>query len=467
MTENTKDSRELRRESTFDSCDQAWHDRAYAFSEGYRRFLDLSRTERECVASFAKMAVEHGFIEHVAGESPADAPGQLFISRGKAVALYRPGRRPAAEGVNVVISHVDSPRLDLKVNPLYEEQSVGLLKTHYYGGIRKHQWLSRPLALHGVIVKQDGTEIDLRLGSAPEDPVFVVSDLLPHLAHKVQNTKKVTEFYPGEKLNLICGLIPVDDQETKNRVKAAVLEHLHQTYGIVEEDFVSAEIEAVPAAGSRDVGFDRAVLGAYGQDDRVCAYSGVRALLEAESLERGALAVAVDKEEIGSAGATGAQSAFLENVLAEVLALEGVESELALRRLNVRSSVLSADVCPAIHPDWAEVHEKNNAARLGHGLVLVKYTGARGKAGANDADAEYLARLRRLLNQADVPWQTGGLGKIDEGGGGTVAKFLAAHGMNVIDAGPPLLGMHSPFELVAKADVYATYLGYQAFFETF
>lgn len=467
MADNAKSAYRRERKSSFDTRDSAWHDAAVAFSERYRNFIDLSRTERESVASLAKMSVEHGYVEYQPDESRPGAPGYLFVSRGKALALYRPGKRPAAEGVNLVIAHVDSPRLDLKVNPLYEESGVGLLKTHYYGGVRKYQWLSRPLALHGVIVKTDGEEIDLKLGSGDDDPVFVISDLLPHLARKVQGEKKSGEFIPGEKLNLICGLIPAEDEEAKERVKAAVLDHLHRAYGIAEEDFVSAELEVVPADKSRDVGFDRAVLGAYGQDDRVCAFTAVRGLLEAEAPERAALAFAVDKEEIGSVGATGAQSAFVTNVLAEVLALEGEASELALRRLNARTNVLSGDVCPAVHPDWQEVHEKNNAALLGHGVVIVKYTGARGKAGANDADAEYLARLRRLFNDDAIPWQTGGLGRVDEGGGGTVAKFLAAHGMNVVDCGPPLLGMHSPCELVAKADIYATYLAYKAFYERF
>ena len=318
-----------------------------------------------------------------------------------------------------------------------------------------------------MIIKTDGEEIDIKLGSGDGDPVFVISDLLPHLAHKAQGGKKSGEFIPGEKLNLICGLIPTDDEDAKERVKTAVLEYLNEAYGISEEDFISAEIEVVPAEKSRDVGFDRAILGAYGQDDRVCAFTAARGLLEAEEPELAALAFAVDKEEIGSVGATGAQSAFVTNVLAEVLALEGETTDLTLRRLNVRSNVLSADVCPAVHPDWQEVHEKNNASLMGHGVVIVKYTGARGKSGANDADAEYMAKLRCLFNDGEIPWQTGGLGRVDEGGGGTVAKFLAAYGMNVVDCGPPLLGMHSPFELVAKADIYATYLAYRTFYERF
>lgn len=462
-----KETYEMPRKSCFDLKDQAWHDEAFAFAERYRNFLNISKTERECVASFAKMAVEHGFFEYIPDETKAGAPGYLFIHKEKAVALYRPGKIPVARGLNIVIAHIDSPRLDLKVNPLIEEVEIAQLKTHYYGGIRKYHWLSRPLAIHGVVVLADGSTIELRIGSSKEDPVFVISDLEPHLSSKVQNEKKVTDFYPGEKLNLVAGIIPDGDEKAKNRVKLAVLCFLHEKYGMTEEDFVSAELEVVPACIARDVGFDRAILGGYGQDDRLCSFTGIRALLEAETLERGGVAFAVDKEEIGSVGATGAQSAFVLNTLAEILALEGERDELTLRRAATNTNVISADVGAALHPDWQEVQEKNNAARMGYGLALTKFTGARGKYGANDANAEFMGRIRRLLNEAGVPWHVALLGKVDEGGGGTVAKFLAAHGMNVVDAGPPLMGMHSPMELVAKCDIYATYLAHRAFFERF
>ncbi len=455
----------LERKSSFDTMDAAWHDESYAFAERYRNFLDFNRTERECVASFAKMAVEHGFVEYVPDESKPGAPGYIFIGKGKAIALYRPGKKPAKEGVNLIIAHIDSPRLDLKVNPLLENADFAMLKTHYYGGIRKHQWLSRPLAIHGVIIRADGTEINLRLGSEPGDPVFVISDLEPHLSHKAQNDKKVNEFYPAEKLNLIAGIIPDEDEDAKERVKLAVLAHLNEKYGMTEEDFVSAELEVVPAEKSCDVGFDRAILGGYGHDDRVCSFMGVRALLESETPEKGALAIAVDKEEIGSAGASGADSVFVMNVLAEILVLEGNTADIMVRRAAERTNVISADVAAGLHPDWQEVQEKNNAARLGYGITLTKYTGARGKGGANDANAEFMFRLRKLWNETGIPWQTGQLGKIDEGGGGTVAKFLAYHGMNVVDSGPALLGMHAPMELVAKSDIYAGYLAYKAVFE--
>jgi aspartyl aminopeptidase len=460
-----KKTYELPRKSCFDTQDAAWHAESFAFADRYRSFLNISKTERECVASFAKMAAEHGFVEHVPGETKKGAPGYFFVSKGKTVAFHRPGKLPAARGLNIVIAHTDSPRLDLKVSPLIEEADIAQLKTHYYGGVRKHQWLSRPLAIHGVVILADGSTIPISIGSSKEDPVFVISDLEPHLSYKVQNDKKVTEFYPGEKLNLVAGIIPDADEEAKNRVKLAVLDILHERYGMTEEDFVSAELEVVPACQTRDVGFDRAILGGYGHDDRVCAFTAVRALLEAEGLERGGVAFAVDKEEIGSVGSTGAESAFILNVLAEVLALEGEMGDLALRRAAENTSVISADVGAALHPDWQEVQEKQNAARMGHGLALHKYTGSRGKAGANDANAEYVGRIRRLFNEAGVPWHVAELGKVDEGGGGTVARFLAAHGMDVVDAGPPLLGMHSPMELVAKCDVYAAYLGYRAFFE--
>ncbi len=462
-----KETFEMARKSCFDLKDQAWHDEAFAFAERYRNFLNLSKTERECVASFVKMAVEHSFVEYIPDETKSGAPGYLFISKEKAVALYRPGKVPAARGMNIVIAHIDSPRLDLKMNPLIEEAEIAQLKTHYYGGVRKHQWLSRPLAIHGVVILKDGSKLELRIGSSKEDPVFVISDLEPHLSSKVQNEKKVTEFYPGEKLNLIAGIIPDADEEAKNRVKLAVLDHLHEKYGMTEEDFISAELEVVPACAARDVGFDRAVLGGYGQDDRLCSFTGIRALLEAETLARGGVAFAVDKEEIGSVGATGAQSAFVLNTLAEILTLEGERDELTLRRAAANTNVISADVGAALHPDWQEVQEKNNAARMGYGLALTKFTGVRGKVGASDASAEFMGRIRRLLNEAGVPWHVAELGKVDEGGGGTVARFLAAHGMNVVDAGPPLMGMHSPMELAAKCDIYATYLAYRAFFERF
>jgi aspartyl aminopeptidase len=458
---------ELPRKSCFDLKDEAWHAESFAFAERYRNFLDLSKTERECVASFAKMAAEHGYAELVPGEAEIGAPGYVFVGKEKAIALYRPGKLPAARGMNIIIAHTDSPRLDLKVSPLIEEAEVAQLKTHYYGGVRKYQWLSRPLAIHGVVFLADGSRLELRIGSETGDPVFTISDLEPHLSYKVQNDKKVTEFYPGEKLNLLAGIIPDSDEEAKQRVKLAVLDILHERYGMTEEDFVSAELEVVPAHGARDVGFDRAVLGGYGHDDRACSFTGIRALLEAGTLERGGVAFAVDKEEIGSVGATGAQSAFILNTLAEILALEGEMAELALRRAAVNTNVISADVGAALHPDWQEVQEKQNTARMGYGIALTKYTGSRGKVGANDASAEFMGRIRRLFNEAGVPWHVAELGKVDEGGGGTVARFLAAHGMNVVDAGPPIMGMHSPMELVAKCDVYAAYLGYRAFFERF
>jgi len=339
------------------------------------------------------------------------------------------------------------------------------LKTHYYGGIKKFQWLSRPLAIHGRVVKKDGKTLDLSIGEAEKDPVFTVLDLLPHLAGKVQYEKKLGEAIAGEKLNLIVGSLPLGDKETKERFKLGVLNLLHELYGLTEEDLLSAELEVVPAGTARDVGWDRSLVGAYGQDDRICAYSSLRAILDTNDVSKTAVALFVDKEEIGSDGATGAKSMFLESVIGDVMETLGQRpSAMDVSRILSRSRALSADVNGALDPDYQEVHEKQNAARMGYGVCVTKFTGHGGKYGANDADAEYVGWLRNLFNRKKVIWQTGELGRIDEGGGGTVAKFLAPYGMDIVDCGPAVLSMHSPFEVAHKGDLYMAYKGFSAFF---
>jgi aspartyl aminopeptidase len=358
-----------------------------------------------------------------------------------------------------VAAHIDSPRLDLKQNPVYEDTDLVFLKTHYYGGIKKYQWLARPLALHGIVLKTDGGVVELRVGEDPGDPVFTVLDLLPHLARKVQMDKKVSEAFEGEKLNVLVGSLPLGDPETKERFKLFFLKFLEDRYDLREEDLVSAELEVVPAGPARDLGWDRSLVGAYGHDDRACAYPALEAILETKDPEHTCLALFYDKEEIGSDGNTSAKNCLLEEIVEFLLERQGLNPQLR-RRVLMASRAISADVSGGIDPDYPEVHEKRNAAKLGYGVCLTKFTGHGGKYAANDAHAEYLAWLRRIFNEAGVIWQASHLGKVDEGGGGTIAKYLAVHGLEIIDSGPPLLSMHSPFEVASKADLYMTYKAY-------
>lgn len=434
------------------------------FCDEYRAFLDAAKTERLAATEIVRLVKKAGFRELTAKSKS----GNLFaVYRGKVVAVAVRGKQSTEEGVNLVISHIDSPRLDLKQNPLYEDLNVGMLKTHYYGGIRKHQWVTRPLAIYGVVVKADGTMIDIAIGDDPADPCFTVLDLLPHLAAKAQADKKIKDAIPGEKLNVVFGGRPLGKHEDgKDRIKLNILRLLGEKYGLVEEDFTSAELEVVPVGQARNVGIDGAFIGAYGHDDRICAYTSLRGILDiAKQPQRTAVCLFMDKEEIGSKGNTGAEGRFLLDFLGDLLALEGKDSERAIRRALANSQVLSADVNAAINPDWPEVHDKRNAAHVGRGICLTKFTGARGKAGSSDAHAEFVGKVRLLLNKHKVPWQTGELGKVDEGGGGTVAAFFARHGADVLDAGPALLAMHSPFELAHKDDVYSAFLTYRTFLE--
>jgi aspartyl aminopeptidase len=425
----------------------------------YREFLSTCKTEREVVAWGRKILVEKGFSE--------DFSKDLVMRnhRGKTLFMARKGRRPLSEGIRLIGSHADSPRLDFKQHPLYEECEVGLAKTHYYGGIKKYQWFSRPLALHGVVAKTNGETVHIAIGDDPNDPVFVISDLLPHLSQK-QAEKKVSEAFEAEKMNIYLGHAPLEtkggqDNEDKDPIKNHILHILNEKYGIVEEDLYSAEIQAVPAGTAREVGLDRSMIGSYGQDDRICVFTSLEAFLASDQPEYTQVVLFWDKEEIGSDGSTGAQSLFFEYCMRDLI--DAWEPATRFRHVMQVTRALSSDVHAAMDPDYQDVHEKLNASLLGYGPVFCKFTGHRGKYGANDAHAEYVAWLRKILNQAGIPWQMAELGKVDLGGGGTVAKHLAIYGMDIIDFGPGVLGMHSPFEISSKMDVYATVQAYRTF----
>lgn len=432
---------------------------------GYREFLTVGKTERECVREIVKQARAAGYISmdeaRESGRKLTAGDKVYAVCMKKAVAMFRVGEQGPAQGMNVLGAHIDSPRLDIKQNPLFEDGELAFLDTHYYGGIKKYQWVTLPLALHGTIVKKDGTAVDIAIGEDAGDPVFCVTDLLIHLAEN-QLTKKGAKVVEGEDLNILVGNQPLAGEE-KEAVRANVLHLLEEKYGLCEEDFISAEIEAVPAGAAREGGFDRSMIISYGQDDRSCAYTSLKAMLEVENSERTACCLLMDKEEIGSVGATGMESRFFENTVAELLDLCGEYSELTLRRSLRDSRMLSSDVSSAFDPAYAAAFEKNNAAYLAHGLVFNKFTGARGKSGSNDANAEYLADIRRIMDEADVHYQTAELGRVDLGGGGTIAYILALYGMEVVDCGVPVLSMHAPWEVTSKADIYEAYKGYRAF----
>ena len=450
------------------------------FAGAYIGFLNECKTERECVDRIVNDAENAGFIElsgAIAEGRKLKAGDRVYsVWMNKSVVLFRIGEEPMEQGINILGAHIDSPRLDIKADPLYEDTGIAYLDTHYYGGIKKYQYVATPLAIHGVVVKKSGETVILSIGEDPDDPVFFISDLLIHLSHELME-KKASEVVQGENLDLVIGSNPVViDASTaagsegktapeKEAVKKAILKILLDEYGIEEQDFLSAELEIVPAGKAREAGLDRSMVLAYGQDDRVCAYPSLRALFDAEKLRRTACCILVDKEEIGSVGATGMRSHFFENALAEVMELAGDYSDLKLRRALANSCMLSSDVSAAYDPLYASSFEKKNAAYLGGGLTFNKFTGSRGKSGSNDANAEYIAHLRAILNEADVQFQITELGKVDQGGGGTIAYILALYGMNVIDSGVPVLNMHAPYEATSKADIYESYRGYKAFLE--
>ena len=432
-----------------------------AYCDGYKRFLDASKTERLCAAEVLRLAEAAGYRAFAPGMAVRPGDKLYACNRGKAVMLAHIGRAPLAEGVQLAAAHIDSPRLDLKPNPLYEDGELAYFKTHYYGGIRKYQWVTIPLALHGAVIRKDGTKVTVRIGEEEGEPRLVITDLLPHLG-AAQNKKPLGEAVPGETLNLLLGSRPIGGEEESGRVKLAVMKLLHEKYGIAEDDLSSAELEAVPAVKACDIGLDRSMIGAYGHDDRVCAYAALKALLDLEETPaRSAVCILADKEEIGSDGVTGMQSAAFDTFMEDLCAAQGA----ALRACFAKSFCLSADVTAAYDPNFPDVFEKRNESQLNYGVGLCKYTGARGKSGASDADAETVAYVRRLFDAAGVVWQISELGKVDAGGGGTVAMYMANRNITTLDAGVPVLSMHAPFETVAKLDCYETYKGMKAVFQ--
>ncbi len=450
--------------TVWEKATSAEREAIFALAERYKDYLDRGKTERRAVAVTRELAEEKGF-------QPLSARGKggkyYTVFQDKVVALAVMGKRPLAQGLRILGAHLDAPRLDLKSHPLYENTELAFLKTHYYGGLRKYQWMARPMAIYGVVSLKDGRNVELAIGDALGDPVFCVLDLLPHLARKVQSEKKLMDAFEAERMNLVVAGLPLDGGEGEGMVKLAALKLLNERYGITESDFISAELEIVPAGQAQDVGLDRSLVGAYGQDDRGCAFASLWAAAEAKKSDMPSLVLLVDKEEIGSDGATGAQSRYLELLLAELMEKAGEPTGLLpVARALAASQAISSDVTGAFDPDYPEVHEKRNAAYMGHGVALHKYTGHGGKYGASDASAEYMAWMRRIWDAAGVVWQAaGGMGKVDEGGGGTIAKFLARHGMEVVDSGLPVLSMHSPFEITHKADLYSMCLAYKAFLE--
>ena len=444
----------------------------FRFAEDYRKFISECKTERECVDYIVNLAKAAGFVNLdtvIANGNALKAGDKVYANNmGKGLALFVMGKKSLEEGMSILGAHIDSPRLDLKQDPLYENTDFAMLDTHYYGGIKKYQWVTLPLALHGVIVKKDGTVVKVNVGDKPGDPVFGITDLLIHLSGE-QMEKKAAKVIEGENLDLLIGSIPVDDsdkdekEKAKEKVKANIMKLLSEEYGIEEEDFLSAEIEVVPAGEARDYGFDRSMIMGYGHDDRVCAYPSFKALAEVENPEYTSVCLLVDKEEIGSVGASGMHSRFFEDTVAEVMNLAGEYSELKLRRALRNSKVLSSDVSAAFDPNFPSVMTKANTAYFGKGLVFNKYTGARGKSSSNDANAEYVGQLRDIMERNEVSFQTAELGKVDQGGGGTIAYILANYGRNVVDSGVPVLNMHAPWEIISKGDLYEAYKGYVAF----
>ncbi|MCD7724797.1 MAG: aminopeptidase [Clostridiales bacterium] len=461
--------------------EEQWKE-ADAFAGEYMEFLNNGKTERECIDQIVNTVEAAGYreLETLIKANQKLKTGDKVYSvwMNKSVVMFQIGRKSMAEGINILGAHLDSPRLDIKQNPLYEDGGFAYLDTHYYGGVKKYQWVTIPLAIHGVVVKKDGTTVEINVGESEDDPVFFISDLLIHLAQE-QMEKKANKVIEGEALDLIIGNRPIRIEKTadqtgetdggeetkseKEAVKKGILDILQKTYDIEEEDFISAELEVVPAGRAREAGFDRSMILAYGQDDRVCAFSSLKAMLEIGQTDRTACCILVDKEEIGSVGATGMQSKFFENAVAEVMNLTGEYSELNVRRCLAHSCMLSSDVSSAFDPSYASSFDKKNVAYLGGGMVFNKFTGSRGKSGSNDANAEYLGHIREIFEKEKVNFQTAELGKVDLGGGGTIAYILALYGMNVIDSGVAVLNMHAPWEATSKADVYETKRGYVAF----
>lgn len=452
----------------WDSFDEQLKKETFDFCENYRQFMSKCKTERECVKQLIIDAKQNGYKdlnEIIKNNGSLKAGDKVYCNnRDKMLALFQIGEKTFENGLRILGAHLDSPRLDLKQIPLYEDTNFAMMKTHYYGGIKKFQWVTLPLALHGVVAKKDGTVIDVVIGEDKNDPVIGISDVLPHLG-KDQSSKKINEAFTGEDLNICVGSIPLktDDDDESDRVKKNILKLLKDKYDIDEDDFISSEFEVVPAGEARDYGLDSSMIMAYGQDDRICSYTSFEAMMRLDKCDKTCVTLLVDKEEIGSVGATGMQSKFFENKLAEVMELCGDYSELKLRRTLANSKMLSSDVSAGFDPNFPGISEKNNASYFGQGIVFCKFTGSRGKSGSNDASPEYIAELRQLLDKYDIKWQMAELGKVDQGGGGTIAYILAEYDMDVIDAGIALHSMHAPYEIASKGDIYEAVRAYEAF----
>ena len=453
-----KEELEYKNRSAFESISEDELERSFAYAESYKLFLDNCKTEREAVKYSVAMAKRRGYTEYRLGDDIAVGGKYYYNNRGKQLVVFRVGEEPLENGAYIMAAHIDSPRLDLKQNPLYEDSGLGLFKTHYYGGIKKYQWTAVPLALHGIVMKSDGTSVDICIGEDEDEPIFYVSDLLPHLA-KDQMSKSLAEGITGEGLNIIVGSEPYREEETDGAIKLNLLRILNEKYGMCEEDFLSAELAAVPAMHARDIGLDRSLIAGYGHDDRVCAYSELTALLDSNDTAKTVFAVLADKEETGSDGVSGMQSQLFADILAEVCEARGAN----YRVVKANSKCLSADVNAAYDPNFPEVLEKKNACYANCGVVLSKFTGARGKSGTSDATSEFTAYVRSFLNKNGVVWQMAELGKVDQGGGGTVAKFIANMNIDTIDVGVPVISMHAPYEAISKLDLYMTYKAFCAF----
>lgn len=442
--------------------------KVFDLSDRYKNFMTIAKTERECVDEFVILAEKQGYRDLnkiIENNESLKAGDKVYVNHmGKSLALFLIGKESLEKGMRILGAHIDSPRLDLKQNPLYEDTDLAMMETHYYGGVKKYQWVTIPLSIHGVMIRKDGTSVKVVIGEDANDPVVGISDLLVHLSAD-QMQKKVSNAIEGEDLNILVGSIPIKDKEAKNRVKLNILKLLNEKYGIVEEDFVSAELEVVPAGAARDYGLDRSMVLAYGHDDRICGYTSFEAMLEMTEAEKTCVTLLVDKEEVGSIGATGMHSKFFENAVAEIMDRMGDYSDIKVRRALSNSKMLSSDVSAAFDPNYPSVMERNNCAYFGKGIVFSKYTGSRGKSGCNDANAEFVGQIRNIMDKYGVTWQTAELGKVDQGGGGTIAYILAQYGMEVIDCGVALHNMHAPWEVASKADIYETMRGYYAFLQ--
>ncbi len=456
-----------KRENGYKNLDKKRMKEIFDFAEDYKKFLDKGKTEREVTMQMEAFAKKAGFKPAESYKKLKAGDKVYYINREKNIVLAVIGKQEIEEGANFIVAHIDSPRLDLKQNPLFEDSEYAMMKTHYYGGIKKYQWGSIPLAMHGVVILKNGDKLDLSIGEDEDEPIFMIPDLLPHLDKNVQRERKSEDVLKGEELKIIVGAIPatIKDKEVKDLVKYAIVEKLNKDYGIDEEDLFTAELELVPAHKAKDVGFDRALIAAYGHDDRVCSYSAAMAIMDLKEIpQKTLICYLADKEEIGSTGGTGLESRYLEFFMSDLITkLSSKDVYTTLTKCLWNSKSISSDVDAGFHPIFKEVHDEQNASKLSYGITLVKFTGARGKAGSNDADAEYISEIRTLFNKNNIKWQVSELGKVDEGGGGTVAKFLANYGIKTVDAGLAVLGMHSPNEVISKYDLYEIYKAYKVF----